>query len=89
MSGYEQYWRFGKSSWNKYANSAYRQLNKSYKKLRTLASIEENILPNIFLPDLMALDSWDSKSNKIIYDQNIFNNETQTWSMIPSRSKKL
>lgn len=60
---------------------------KAIKKLNTLSFYEENILPNIFLPDLMALDSWDSKSNKIIYDQNIFNNETQTWSMIPSAQK--
>ena len=27
----------------------------------------------------MALNSWDSKNNKIIYDKNIFNSDTQTW----------
>ncbi len=60
---------------------------KALKKLRTLSFYEDNILPNIFLPDLMALKSWDSKNNKIIYDKNIFNNETQTWSKIPSPQK--
>ena len=60
---------------------------KALKKLRTLSFYEDNILPNIFLPDLMALNYWDSKNNKIIYDKNIFNNETQTWSKIPSSQK--
>ena len=39
---------------------------KALKKLRTLSFYEDNILPNIFLPDLMAMNSWDSKNNKII-----------------------
>ena len=60
---------------------------KALKKLRTLSFYEDNILPNIFLPDLMALDSWDSKNNKIIYDKNIFNSDTQTWNKIPSPQK--
>ena len=60
---------------------------KALKKLRTLSFYEDNILPNIFLPDLMALNSWDSKNNKIIYDKNIFNSETQTWNKIPSSQK--
>ena len=60
---------------------------KALKKLRTLSFYEDNILPNIFLPDLMALKSWDSKNNKIIYDKNIFNSDTQTWNKIPSSQK--
>ena len=60
---------------------------KALKKLRTLSFYEDNILPNIFLPDLMALKSWDSKNNKIIYDKNIYNHETQSWSKIPSSQK--
>ena len=60
---------------------------KALKKLRTLSFYEDNILPNIFLPDLMALDSWDSKNNKIIYDKNVFNSDTQTWNKIPSPQK--
>ncbi len=60
---------------------------KALKKLRTLSFFEDNILPNIFLPDLMAFKSWDSKNNKIIYDKNIFNSDTQTWNKIPSPQK--
>mgnify|MGYP001477017304 FL=1 len=60
---------------------------KALKKLRTLSFYEDNILPNIFLPDLMALKSWDSKNNKIIYDKKIFNSDTQTWNKIPSPQK--
>ena len=60
---------------------------KALKKLRTLSFYEDNILPNIFLPDLMALNSWDSKNNKIIYDKNIFNSDTQTWNKMPSPQK--
>jgi uncharacterized protein involved in exopolysaccharide biosynthesis len=60
---------------------------KALKKLRTLSFYEDNILPNIFLPDLMALESWDSKNNKIIYDKNIFDNDSQTWNKIPSPQK--
>ena len=47
---------------------------KALKKLRTLSFYEDNILPNIFLPDLMALNSWDSKNNKIIYNIYKINN---------------
>ena len=60
---------------------------KALKKLRTLSFYEDIILPNIFLPDLMALKSWDSKNNKIIYNKNIYNHETQAWSKTPSPQK--
>lgn len=60
---------------------------KAIKKLRTLSFFEENILPNIFLPDLMAIESWDSYSNSIIYNENSFNQNTKTWSEIPSSQK--
>lgn len=52
-------------------------------KLGTLSFFTNNILPNIFLPDLMAVDSWDASTQAVIYNKN-FNNETQTWSQIPS-----
>jgi uncharacterized protein involved in exopolysaccharide biosynthesis len=46
---------------------------KAVIKISSLSFFENNILPNIFLPDLMALKSWDSKTNRLIYDENIFN----------------
>ena len=52
-------------------------------KLGTLSFFTNNILPNIFLPDLMALDSWDASTQAVIYDKN-YNQKTQTWAQIPS-----
>ena len=52
---------------------------KALEKLKTLSFFENNILPNIFLPDLMAFESWDAKTNRIVYDADMFNDSTQTW----------
>ena len=52
---------------------------QALKKIRTLSFFEDNILPNIFLPDLMAMESWNSASNVIVYDKDIYDEVTQTW----------
>lgn len=52
---------------------------KALDKLKSLSFFTDNILPNIFLPDLMAIKSWDSRTNTIIYDKKDFNQDTQTW----------
>ncbi len=52
---------------------------KALKKITSLSFFENNILPNIFLPDLMAVSSWDSKTNIVKYDDSIFNSTTNTW----------
>lgn len=52
---------------------------KAIQKLKTLSFFKKNILPNIYLPDLMAIESWDINTNTLIYNKKIFNNETQTW----------
>ena len=52
---------------------------QAIEKLNTLSFFENNILPNIFLPDLMALESWNANTNDIIYDKDIFNEVTKTW----------
>lgn len=57
---------------------------KAIEKLGTLSFFQENILPNIFLPDLMAIKSWDAESNTIKYNEGLFNSEKQTWTEIPS-----
>jgi LPS O-antigen subunit length determinant protein (WzzB/FepE family) len=53
--------------------------DKALKKLNTLSFFKENILPNIFLPDLIALESWDASTNTILYNKEVFNSETQSW----------
>ncbi len=57
---------------------------KALKKVRTLSFFKESILPNIFLPDLMAMKSWDDDTNTIVYYENVFNTETQTWISAPT-----
>ncbi|MDC1150357.1 Wzz/FepE/Etk N-terminal domain-containing protein [Gammaproteobacteria bacterium] len=63
---------------------------QAIEKIKTLSFFENQILPNIFLPDLMAVDSWDSSSNKIIYNKGLYNEETKSWvskNLIPSSQK--
>ncbi len=52
---------------------------KAVEVMGSLSFFENYIMPNIFLPDLMAVESWNEKENKIIYDENIFKNDSNTW----------
>ena len=52
---------------------------KAGEKIKTLSFFEENIMPNIFLPNLMAVHSWDKNLNKLIYDKNIYDENTKNW----------
>lgn len=52
---------------------------QAIQKLNSLSFFEKNILPNIFLPDLMALKSWDHRKNKLSYDDKSFNISSNTW----------
>tara|TARA_B100002019_G_scaffold96729_1_gene83263 strand:- start:11474 stop:12421 length:948 start_codon:yes stop_codon:yes gene_type:complete len=52
---------------------------EAIKKISSLSFFENNILKKIFLPDLMAIKSWDSKNNKITYDDSIYSINTNTW----------
>ena len=57
------------------------------EKLKTLSFFEENILPNIYLPNLMAIDRWDSAANKVIYNKKIFNENSENWIRDPKKFK--
>ena len=52
---------------------------KAIKKISSLSFFENNILTDIYLPDLMAFKSWNSKTNKVSFDENIFDTNTNTW----------
>ena len=52
---------------------------KAIQKIGSLSFFEDNILTNIYLPDLMALKSWNSKTNTVSYDTNIFDTSSNTW----------
>jgi len=58
---------------------------RALEKIRSLSFFKDNILPNIFLPELIALKSWNPDTNSIVYDQNVYNESTNTWvNKIPS-----
>lgn len=60
---------------------------KAIAKITTLSFFENNILPNIFLPDLMASSNWDEESNTVLYDEGLFNTQDQKWTRTPSPQK--
>lgn len=62
---------------------------KAIQMMDSLSFFENRIMPKIFLPDLMALKSWDRKDNAMIYDETIYNQNSNTWVREFSYPKKL
>ena len=60
---------------------------KAITKITTLSFFKENILPNIFLPDLMAVSTWDEENNSVIYKDSLYNVQTGKWNEIPHPQK--
>ena len=52
---------------------------KAVQKISSLSFFENNILPNIYLPDLMAVKSWNSKTNTLAFDDSIYDTNSNTW----------
>ena len=52
---------------------------KAIEKISTLSFFENNILNNIYLPNLMAVKSWSFGTNKLTYDESIFNVNKSKW----------
>ncbi len=52
---------------------------KALEKLSSLSFFKNNVLENIFLPDLMAVKSWDSKTKLIIYDESQYDSKSENW----------
>lgn len=52
---------------------------KAIKKLSSLSFFENNVLPYIFLPNLMAVKSWNPQENTLTYDDSIYIETTNTW----------
>ena len=52
---------------------------KAIKKISSLSFFKNNILPNIYLPNLMAVKSWSPKTNTVIYDESIYDAKNDTW----------
>jgi len=52
---------------------------KALEKISSLSFFENNILTNVFLPDLMAVKSWNSQTNILTYDESIYKMDSNTW----------
>ena len=52
---------------------------KAMQKINSLSFFENNILKNIYLPDLIAVKSWDPKTNSLAYDESIYDTNTDKW----------
>lgn len=52
---------------------------KAMQKINSLSFFENNILTNIYLPDLMAVKSWDSKTNTLYFDEDVYDSDSSTW----------
>jgi hypothetical protein len=52
---------------------------KAIQKISSLSFFENNIMPNIYLPDLMAVKSWNPKTNTLAFDESIFDTNSDTW----------
>ena len=52
---------------------------KAIKKIRSLSFFENNILTNIYLPDLMAVKSWNYETNTLTFDDSIYKISSNTW----------
>jgi len=66
------------------SNTANGDTLKAIEKAETISFFKDNILPSIFLPDLMAVKSWDAETNTIFYDSDKFDNESQSFIKTPS-----
>ena len=52
---------------------------KAIQKISSLSFFENNILPNIHLPDLMAVKSWNSKTNIVVFNESIYDTSSNSW----------
>ena len=59
--------------------NAFSQSIEATEKLQSFEFFRKNFLPNIFLPNLIAVSKWDRKTNNIIYDSNIYDYENNLW----------
>jgi hypothetical protein len=56
-----------------------RNTERAIQKIRSLSFFENNILTNIYLPDLMAVKSWNPKTNIVAFNKNIYDTKSNTW----------
>jgi LPS O-antigen subunit length determinant protein (WzzB/FepE family) len=52
---------------------------KAIEKISSLSFFENNIQKKIYLPDLMAVKSWNPETNTVVFDENIYDTNSNTW----------
>ena len=52
---------------------------KAIKKISSLSFFENHLLKNIHLPDLMAIEHWDPKTNTVNFDESVYDKNRDTW----------
>lgn len=52
---------------------------QALEKINSLSFFEDNFMPNIFLPDLMAYESWNQVDNKNTYNSDIYDDANEIW----------
>ena len=60
---------------------------KAIAKISSLSFFESDVLPFIFLPNLMALKAWNPKTNSLIYDEAIYIKDSNTWGRNSSKTQ--
>lgn len=53
--------------------------SEAIEKIKSLSFFTNHIMPNIFLPNLMALSSWSPENNTLTYQEELFNINTNSW----------
>ena len=48
-------------------------------KISTFSFFENNILPNLYLPNLFAVKSWNQQTNELVYDKSIYDETDEKW----------
>ena len=61
---------------------------EAIERIKSYDFFKEHILKSILLEDLLAVKNWDQESNKITYDQKLFNTTTNQWVRKVSFPKK-
>jgi hypothetical protein len=52
---------------------------KAIQKITSLSFFENNIMTNIYLPNLMAVKSWNSKTNTVTFNEDIYDTNSNAW----------
>lgn len=53
--------------------------DEAIEKMKSLSFFKESVLPNIYIPNLLAEPLWDPATNKITYNSEIYDQKSKKW----------